>query len=265
MTQKKWFYPLMYFLSVLVAFLPLYTEKPYDSRQTSAVIFEILHQASLALPNWGWIFHVMTLVIIGINVWKPDWGGRAFALYFGLNYWVVAAMQTHALTPNYGFAIHTGALVISVLLGVVWFWIAWKGELHLALDAVPNWRWMFFPFALLVFWSPMRLEGNAVRADFNPLLLLTSPHYGFAFCFMTPMLLFLLILAYPAVNGFALRLTAFNGLLYGLFNLSYWAMPETRWLGVMHLPLLVLSVVALFLAHWRLQPRVQSIQKPEWD
>lgn len=51
------------------------------------------------------------------------------------------------------------------------------------------------------------------------------------------MLLFLLTLPSPAVNSFVLRLTAFNGLLYGLFNLHHWAMPETGWLGVMHVPL----------------------------
>ncbi|MCS6906769.1 MAG: hypothetical protein RML93_02670 [Anaerolineales bacterium] len=258
MTRKKWFYPFVYFLSLVVAFLPLYTEKPYDPRQTSTVIFEILQQATLAMPSWGWIFHVLTLAILGLALWKPVLGGRAVAIYFGFNYWIVAATQTHASTPNYGFAVHTGALVISVLLGAVWLWVAWKDLLRLDFSRVPTWRWVFFPFALLVFWSPMRLEGNLVRADFNPGLLLTSPEYGFAFCFMTPMLLFLLILAYPMVSEFALRLTAFNGLLYGLFNLSYWAQPETRWLGVMHLPLLVLSMAALFLAHRRPQPNIGS-------
>lgn len=258
MTTRKWFYPLIYFLSVVVAFLPLYTEKPYDPRQTSAVISEILWQAALAIPSWGWVFHLLTLATIAIALWQPDRGGRAIALYFGLNYWVVAVTQTYAQTPNYGFAIQTGALVISLVLGVVWLWVAWKGRLRLAFDSVPIWRWIFLPFALLVFWSPMRLEGNLVQADFNPLLLLTSPHYGFAFCFMTPMLLFLLILAYPSMSIFALRLTAFNGLLYGLFNLNYWSLPETRWLGVLHLPLLVLSMAALVLSYGRPQPNFQS-------
>ena len=49
----------------------------------------------------------------------------------------------------------------------------------------------------------------------------------------------------------ALHITAFNGLLYGLFNLSHWSNPNTLWMGVMHLPLLVLSIVAVVLA-WRM-------------
>jgi hypothetical protein len=46
------------------------------------------------------------------------------------------------------------------------------------------------------------------------------------------------------VDRFALRVTAFNGLLYGLYNLTHWFNPDRVWMGVMHVPLLVLSSVA---------------------
>ena len=107
---------------------------------------------------------------------------------------------------------------------------------------------MLLPFALLVFWSPIAFEGTRVVPNFDPLLLLTSPDYGLAYCFLTPVFLFLLILAWPQVDKFAFRVTAFNGLLYGLFNLAHWAVPERMWLGVMHLPLLVMPIAALWLA-----------------
>jgi hypothetical protein len=45
----------------------------------------------------------------------------------------------------------------------------------------------------------------------------------------------------------AFRVTAFNGLLYGLFNLTHWFSPDTRWMGVMHIPLLIIPLVALFM------------------
>jgi hypothetical protein len=86
-----------------------------------------------------------------------------------------------------------------------------------------------------------------VKPDFNPLLLLISPDYGLTFCFTTPIFLFLLIMFYPQVNLLAYRITAFNGLLYALFNLTHWFTPELRWMGFLHLPLLILSVYALIL------------------
>jgi hypothetical protein len=101
----------------------------------------------------------------------------------------------------------------------------------------------------LVFWSPITIEGSKVAPNFNPLLLLTSPDYGLAYCFLTPVFLFLLILFYPQVDTFAYRVTAFNGLIYGLLNLTHWFNPDMVWMGVLHIPLLVIPVTALGLSH----------------
>ncbi len=251
LTARKWFTPLMYFLLVIVAFLPLSTELPYDPRNTSEVIFEILNRALVPYAQWGLPFHLLTLLVIGIAIWNPPSGGRFIAGYFGLNYLIIAFTQTRALTPTYGYAVHTGALVVEIVLGIVWLWVAWKGKLTLTFKSVPFWRWLLLPLALLTFWSPIAMDGSRAIPNFDPILLLTSSDYALAYCFMTPVFLFLLILAYPQVDGLAFRLTAFNALLYALFNLSHWAVPERLWLGVMHLPLLVLSLVALILAHQR--------------
>ena len=91
------------------------------------------------------------------------------------------------------------------------------------------------------------MEGNRVVPNFQPVLLLTSPDYGLAYCFVTPVFLFLLILSYPRVDALALRVTALNGLLYGLLNLTHWFNPDMVWMGVMHIPLLVIPLVALFM------------------
>ncbi|BCX04706.1 MAG: hypothetical protein KatS3mg053_2644 [Candidatus Roseilinea sp.] len=249
-TQRNWFYPLVYFLLLFVAFLPLITERPYNPQDTPAVIFGILSRATVPYAAWGWVFHVATLLVVGLAAWNPKVGSRVVPAYFGLNYLVVAVTQTHAETPAYGYAIHTGALIAEVGLGLLWLWVAWRGRLHMSFGAVPRWRWLLLPLALLAFWSPMRIEGTRAMPDFNPLLLLTSPDYGLAYCFLTPVFLFLLILAWPQVDCFAFRVTAFNALLYAVFNLNHWASPDRIWLGVMHAPLLVMAVVALGMTHF---------------
>jgi hypothetical protein len=258
LTQHRWFYPLVYFLLLAIAFLPLFTERPYDPRNTGEVISSILLVSTQPYAAWGWVFHIATLAVIALAAWRPTFGGRIVAVYFGLNYWVVAAVQTHGVTEEYGFAVHTGALVASILLGLLWLSVAWRSRLHLSFRGVPRWRWLLLPFALLVFWAPLTVEGHRILPNFNPFLLLTSPDYGLAYCFVTPVFLFLLILAYPHVDEFALRVTAFNGLLYGLFNLSHWSDPNRLWMGVMHLPLLVMSVTALLLSH-----RIPARRQPQ--
>jgi len=249
-SRHRWLPYLSYGLLVIIAFFPLITERPYAPQDTQVVIFEIISRTTQPYAPWGWVFHFSTLMVIALTVWKPEVGSRAIAAYFGLNYLVIAAVQTHAQTPAYGYAIHTGALIADSLLGLLWLGVAWKNRLYLNFSKAPRWRWTFLPLALLTFWSPLTLEGTKAIPNFNPLLLLTSPDYGLAYCFLTPVFLFLLILAWPRVDRLALQITAFNGLLYGLFNLSHWSSPERLWLGVMHLPLLILPVVALGLAHF---------------
>ncbi len=248
LTERKWFYPLVYFLLIVISMWPPYTEIPYDPRNTQDVILNILMVSLTPYQSWGWIFHAATLGVIQLMIIRPQVAGRVAAFYFGANYLVIAALQTNAATEKYGFAVQTGALIASGLLGLLWLWVAWKDRLRFSFKDVPAWRWFLSPLALLVFWSPLGIEGSRVVFNFNPLLLLTSPDYGLAYCFMTPVFLFLLILCYPNVDGFAFRVTAFNGLLYGLFNLTHWFNPDLVVMGAMHLPLLILPLVALFMA-----------------
>jgi hypothetical protein len=246
-TVRKWFYPVVYGLLVVISMLPPIAQVRYDPRDTQDVIMNILMVSTLPHRSWGWLFRVATCAIVVLAIVRPRVAGRVMAVYFGLNYLLIAALQTNAVTERYGFAVQTGALVATALLGVLWLWVAWRDELHASFKGVPTWRWVLLPLALLVFWSPIGQQGSRVVPDFDPLLLLTSPDYGLTYCFVTPVFLFLLILFYPKVNTSVFRATAFNGLLYGLYNLTHWFDPDRVWLGVLHIPLLVVSLVALFM------------------
>jgi hypothetical protein len=244
-TSRKWFYPAIFGALILLSMLPPITDVAYDPRDTQDVIVQILMVSLLPYRSWGWVFHVATLAVVALGVFRPRIAGRVLAAYMGLNYSLIAALQTNATTEEYGFAVHTGALVATALLGLLWLWVAWRDRLQVSFKGVPAWRWALLPLALLVFWSPIGQEGSKVVPDFDPLLLLTSPDYGLAYCFVTPVYLFLLILFYPQVDLVAFRATAFNGLLYGLYNLTHWLNPDMVWMGVMHIPLLIVSLAGV--------------------
>jgi len=248
LTLRKWFYPAVYGLLIVISMLPLIAQVAYDPRDTQDVIMNVLMVSILPYRSWGWVFHVATLAVIALAVLRPNVAGRVMAAYMGVNYLLIAALQTNATTEKYGFVVHTGALVAASLLGVLWLWVAWRNKLQASFKGVPSWRWILLPLALLVFWSPLGLEGDKVIPNFSPLLLLTSPDYGLSYCFVTPVFLFLLVLFYPNVDVFALRVTAFNGLIYGVYNLTHWFNPDRVWMGVLHIPLLVISLVALLLS-----------------
>lgn len=247
LTARKWFYPLVYLGLVIVSMLPPITEIPYDPRNTQEVILDILMVSIIPYQAWGWVFHIATLALLVLVAAQTRFAGRVVAAYFGLNYLVIAALQTNTVTANYGFAIQTGAMIAASLIGILWLYVAIRGKLVASFVNVPAWRWFLAPFALLVFWSPVTVEAGKVMPDFDPLSLLTSADYGLTYCFMTPVFLFLLVLFHPKVDGFAYRVTAFNGLIYGVLNLTHWFNPNRLWMGVMHLPLLVIPLVALLL------------------
>jgi hypothetical protein len=248
LTSRKWFYPVIYGALVVLSMLPPITEVAYDPRDTQDVIASILMAALAPYQSWGWAFHVATLALIALAIVRPQVAGRVLAAAMGVNYLLISALQSNAMTEKYGLAVQTGALVATALLGMLWLWVAWRDGLHVSFAGIPVWRWTLLPLALLVFWSPIGLEGSKVVPNLNPVLLLTSADYGLAYCFATPVYLFLLILFYPRVDRFAFRVTAFNGLLYGLYNLTHWFDPDRVWMGVMHVPLLVVSLVALFVS-----------------
>jgi len=242
--RRKWLYPVVYLLFVVISFLPLYTQKPYAPQDTQDVILNLLMVAVEPYKQLSPLFHIATLLIVALIAVFEEKMGRILAAYMGLDYLVIAFAQSMGMTEKYGFVIQTGSLITSILLGIAWIVVAVRGNLKPSYKGVSSLRYLLFPLALLAFWSPYNSE---VQPYFNPVLLITSPDYGLTFCFTTPVFLFLLVLFYPKVNAFAYRITAFNGLLYGLLNMTHFFNPQLRWMGILHLPLLVISLCALLL------------------
>ena len=242
--RQRWLYPVVYSLFVIINFLPLYTQKPYAPQDTQDVILNLLMVSIDPYEQLGPVFHIATLLIAALIAVFEEKMGRILAAYMGINYLVIAFAQAMGTTEKYGFVIHTGSLITSILLGIAWVVAAFRGSLKPSYRVVPWWWYLLLPFALLAFWAPYNSE---VLPYFDPVLLITSPDYGLTFCFTTPVFLLLLILFYPKVGAFAYRITAFNGLLYGLFNVMHLFDPQLRWMGVLHIPLIVISLCALIL------------------
>jgi hypothetical protein len=245
--RPQWFYPLVYAALFIISMVPLYAEKPYLPQETQEVIISLLMIAAAPYAAYAPLFHIATLLIAGFVFFRPGKLGRLVAGYMGLNYLVIALTETMGHTQRYGFVVHTGGLIADVLLGATWLGVALKNDLRASFRKLSRFEYALGLLALLAFWAPYTMVNTVVQPRFDPLLLLTSPDYGMTFCLTTPVFIFGLILFYPSVNAFAYRITAFSGFIYGLFNLTHWFSDERRWMGVLHLPLLILSLYALLL------------------
>jgi len=253
--QRKWLYPVVYLVLFIISMVPLYAEKPYPPQNAQDVILSLLMVAGAPYTVYAPIFHLATLLIVALVFYRPEKMGRLVAGYMGLNYLVIAVTETMGQTQKYGFVVHTGGLIAYLILGLTWLVVAVKNDLTPSFKRLTIPEYGLLLLALLAFWSPYTVVNTTIQPRFDPLLLLTSPDYGMTFCLTTPVFLFGLILFYPSVNSFAYRITAFNGLLYGLFNLTHWFSADRRWMGFLHLPLLIISAYALIL------PRVSKAPK----
>jgi hypothetical protein len=252
---RKWLYPVVYLLLFVISMVPLYTEKPYPPQDTQNVIISLMMVAVAPYTAYAPIFHFATLLLVALVFYRPEKLGWLVAGYMGLNYLVIAVTETMGQTQKYGFVVHPGGMIAYLILGITWLIVAAKNDLTPSFKRLTIPEYGLFLLALLAFWSPYRVVNTTIQPRFNPLFLLTSPDYGMTFCLTTPVFLFGLILFYPSVNSFAYRVTAFNGLLYGLFNLTHWFSADRRWMGFLHLPLLIMSVYALIL------PRISKVPK----
>ena len=96
---------------------------------------------------------------------------------------------------------------------------------------------------------------ETMAPDFNPIYIVTSGA-GLAFCMMTPVYLAVLLAFYPRVNIPLLRVTALIGLIIGIYNalVNFVFLPKVLWWnGILHLPLLAISLYALILAYRKLE------------
>lgn len=188
--------------------------------------------ACLARPElvrWLWAYYAVVLVVIGIG-------------------------QNVAVTDTYGFVWLVGNTVVQVIVA------AFAAVAALRRPSSENARvtqptasaeeaqgsrwWVLVPMAL-AWLFPYQVVAGEVRPGLPSAAWLNES--GATFCMVTPVVLGVLVCRRLEVGVAALAVTAWVGLLFGLLNVTLWFAldPASWWMGVLHLPLLVLSWVAM--------------------
>jgi hypothetical protein len=259
-TRRWWFFGLF----VLIQFFPPYASKGYNIEDWGKVIQHALGNAIVGQhPEIYPVFQVIAiLALIGILIFRNKFA-RIFGIYVAISYVLFAIGQSIAITDKYGVLICTINFVMFLIVAGFWAWEAVVLKNDYTFRKLPIRRYWVVPLAILVFWYP----ASKGRPDFNPLLLVTSGS-GLAFCLMTPVYLALLSLYWPRVNMPVMRVTSIVGIIIGLYNLphNFAVDPGRRWWnGVLHIPLLVISLYGLILSLKRPQVKNRSDENAELD
>jgi len=251
-SRKWWFFALFVLLNIVI---PPYASKGYNFPEECSKVTRIavLSAFVYSYPQFFPIFKIIPIVLITSIIIFKNKVARLFNIYVAFSYLLFAFGQHIAVTEKYGLTICTAGMVMFSIVACFWVWEAIVKKNDFNLLKLPIWRYWVVPFALFVFWYPMNIETG--KPDFNPILLYTSLS-GVGFCAMTPVYVALLTLYWPKVNIVILRITSLEGFIVGLFQIyiSFYVMSSILWWsGVLHIPLLVISLYGLILSLKRSQ------------
>ncbi len=253
-TRRWWFLGLF----VLIQFLPPYASKGYKfPEEWGDVIMHALRYAFIySYPRLFPIFKIIPIIlIIGIIVFRNKFV-RMFNIYVAFSYVLFALGQNIAVTERYGAAVCTVNVVMFLVIAAFWAWEAIVLQNDFKPAGIPLFRYWVIPLLVIAFWYP--LDFRTAKPDFNPVHLFTNVA-GVTFCMMTPVYLGLLCLYWPRVNQATMRVTSLVGLIIGLYNMyvNFGIKPSILWFnGVLHIPLLVISIYCLILSLKR--PKIEQ-------
>jgi len=243
-TRKWW----LYLLLLLPFFIPPYASRSYDPRETMGLTQQALsHPLIYTIPTLMPIAKAIPVVLIaGVMAWGNR-VRRAFNGYVALLYVALACFQNTARTDTYGLVIILSNLALFLVVALLWGWEVIAERNDFEPRQQPLWKWWVAPLALLAFLAP--IDTNTMSPDFSPMRLLTNES-GLTYCMMTPVILAVLTLYHPTVNLAVLRISSFVGMIIGVMNMLMWfvVIPSGWWMGVLHIPLLTISVYAFVLA-----------------
>uniref|UniRef100_A0A7V3YG66 Uncharacterized protein n=1 Tax=Candidatus Caldatribacterium californiense TaxID=1454726 RepID=A0A7V3YG66_9BACT len=257
MTRRWWFY-----LAILcIQFLPPYTTRgttSFNSQEMNRLVGDILsHAFVLSWVNLSPLFKVLPLAFLVLLVYVPR-SRPFFSLFAALHYLVLAFFQNMAFLEDRGLAILTNNVVMITLVALSFLVEVFVRKNMFAFRRV-NWKKGFLiGMAAFAFLYPV--DPVSFRPDFHMKHLFTNAA-GLTFCMMTPLYLTVLLFTYPEVNLVTLRVTGLVGTIIGLYNLSFnffFDLPKFWWNGILHIPLLLISLYAFVLSFQHGQRRALS-------
>jgi hypothetical protein len=213
-----------------------------------------------SLQPYGWLaplFHVATIVFV-ILLWRFNKKvSKYFYAYLAASYVFMALAQNITFTEEFGLVVIFSNLLQILLVGILWAQAVFAAQNDLSPAKLERWRFWALPLAVLAFWAPMNEIGEP---DLSPMLLLTSA-YGLAFCFTTPVIVFILTLHHPNVYKPAYRFLCMVGAYLGVLNMGGPLMIPgyPLWVAFLHIPLLSVSVYGLVLERIKVTKQAQSL------
>lgn len=234
---------------LLLLCVPPYASNGYPMGEVLQLnVFILTHPIKNQLLDIYPIFNGLVLLMLFLVLAFGKLVARVFSGYAGFSYILFALVQNISISERHGFAVCLSNVALFLLVSASWFYEAKVGENDFSSGVKMEWKSMLFLPALLAVWQPV--DRVTMGPDFNQIFLISSGS-GLTFCMMTTVYLSVLLYFFPRINKLTLRVTSMIGLLLGLGNLwlEWIYFPHLWWVGILHLPLVIMSVCGLWLSY----------------
>jgi len=234
-------------LAILVI-LPPYVSRGFDILRipvmNAFILTHSIRQDASSLFPIANLLQIGALITVLFFRAKP---ARVFSIYLFIAYAASGILQNISVSDEHGFAISTSTMLLTLLVAYSWL----KELLSPKNDFSHKYSFgraaVLIPLAVVAVWQPVNPSSLLPELDLRSVL---SSGSSLTFCMTTIVALSVLLMYYPYANMETLRTTSAVGLLIGIGNLwlEFVYLPGFFWVGVLHIPLVVLSALGLYLS-----------------
>lgn len=225
---------------VVLFFIPAYTQIPFNSQDTPKVIAEVLQKPFIyQIPVIFAVIKVIFMLLLVSILLKNTGSVKVFKIYIALLFLAVSIFQNMSFTQSFGFSFLTGNFILVLIVAIIWAVQLFSSERNSVRDKIGVHKYWLILLALLAFWFPV--DNTGMHPQFS-LTELIANESMVTFCMITPVVLVSALLL-DRVNLITLKITAFIGTIFGIMNAITWFVlnSEMWWMGILHLPLLIIS------------------------
>ena len=253
--HQYWFLPLILLPQILPPYA-LHGYKLYEWGEVNAYI--LLHPIKSYFTGLFPFFQIIPLFLLIAIPFARMRIARLFSVYVAISYTLIAFLQSISISDKYGFAVCTANVITFLILASLWLWESIFPKNEFGFQKIPAWKYSIILIALLPFWEPV--NPFTLLPDFNPMYVFTSGA-GLSFCLVTPLYLAILVLYFPHVNKTVFIATGLIGVVMGLGNLAleFVIYPSYWWIGILHIPLFIISAYSLAISFNEITGQVKKL------
>ena len=241
--SRKWWFFLILFISQ--SLLMPFASRNFQMDNINGIISTTLQNAfHMRIADYNIYFQTLSLLMFVLLIVFKNKIKLAFNIYVAVSYVAFAFIQNIAVTEKYGLSIVTVNVAMFLFVAYVWISEVFQSKNDYSFS---NFKWKYswmILLSLFAYLCPFSPHGF----DFNPLHFFVR-NSATAFCLTTPLFLTIMTLNMPKINIVTYRITAIIGVIIGLYNMLSFLNPHTVFLGILHIPLLTISLYCAILSY----------------